>query len=271
MKKTNLVAIASGKGGVGKSAISANIANILASQGYSVALFDADFGLANLDVILNVKTDKTLLNVMRNECSLDEVAIKVKHNLILIPGDSGDEILNYKDKFLSENFIKELSSLDDLDFVIIDTATGIGENVQPFLEASDEVIVITVPDPAAITDAYATIKIASKFKESIFMLMNMARNEEEAILIFENLKKVAQNNIPNPPKLALLGYIPNSQGVAKSIKERTLFTEEYPHIIPTRELKEALSRLLVKLDKNPINTANSRGFIGFLKRLGDLV
>ncbi len=158
---TRFVAITSGKGGVGKSTVSANIANILANHGYKVGLLDADIGLANLDVILNVRIQKNLLHVLKGECALADIIVQVKPNLVLIPGESGDEILKYNDQFIYERFLEEAKVLDHLDFLIIDTGAGIGETIQVFLEAADEVIIVTVPDPAAITDAYATIKVTS--------------------------------------------------------------------------------------------------------------
>ena len=197
-KNTHFIAITSGKGGVGKSTISANLGNVLANNNYKVGLFDADIGLANLDVILNVRIQKNLLHVLRGECSLEDILIEVKPNLWLIPGESGDEILKYNDKNIYERFLNQASVLDELDFLIIDTGAGIGGNTLHFLEMADEVVVVTVPDPAAITDAYATIKTTSKTKENLLMILNVAKNENEALKIFENIKKVADSNIKNP-------------------------------------------------------------------------
>ena len=179
-KTTKFIAITSGKGGVGKSTISANLAFVLSQMGYKVGIFDADIGLANLDVMFGVRSDKNILHLLKGQASLDEIIVPINKNLTLIPGESGDEILKYSNEILFDKFVAEVSSLDELDYMIVDTGAGIGEHIQLFLNASDEVIVVAVPDPASITDAYAAIKVLSKNKKRIFMLMNMVKSESEA-------------------------------------------------------------------------------------------
>jgi len=265
-KQTKYIAITSGKGGVGKSTISANIANILAKNGYKVGLFDADIGLANLDVILNVRIDKNILHVLKGEVSLEDIVVPVKKNLLLIPGESGDEILKYNDQFLYERFFEETAILDDLDFMIIDTGAGIGGHTQLFLEAADEVVVVTVPDPAAITDAYATIKITSKVKPMIHLVLNMIKSPKEAELIYDKISKVAMANIENL-SLNLLGYLHQDKIIAKSIKQRTLFTDDAPSSSATLDIKRLVNNLVYRLERKVLNTNESRGFGGFIKSL----
>ena len=165
-KNTTFIAITSGKGGVGKSTISANMAYILWSIGYKVGIFDADIGLANLDLIFGVKAKYNLLDVLKSDISFEDVVINIESGLCLIPGYTGDEIFKYDTNIL-EKLSNQSVILDSLDYLIIDTGAGIGDNVQTFLNASDYLVVVTMPDPSALTDAYASIKVSSRHKNKI--------------------------------------------------------------------------------------------------------
>ncbi len=263
--KTKFVAVTSGKGGVGKSAISANLANILSKQGYKVALFDADIGLANLDIIFNVKAKKNLLDVLKGEATLEDIMISINENLILIPGENGEEILRHANGLVFERFLDEVSILDDIDYFIIDTGAGIGENTQMFLREADEVIVIVVPEPAAITDAYAMIKVMSKYKNDISLLLNMVKNEKEANAIFNKISKVAKENIGDFLNLYNLGYLLHDKVVLKSVKQRILFTKEFPHSLASENLEDVVFSLIYKMERKMLN--RKRGFGDFFKRI----
>ena len=266
-KKTRFVAITSGKGGVGKSTISSNLAYTLAQKGLNVGIFDADIGLANLDVMFNVKIKKNILHVLKGEATVKDILIPITRNLILIPGESGDEILKYSNMALFERFMQEAQVLDKLDIMIIDTGAGIGEHIQMFLNAADDVVVVTVPDPAAITDAYATIKTIATLRDDIGMIMNQVKNEREAVAVFEKIKKVADANIGGGLDLKLLGKINSDVKVANSIKQRALFSALYPSSIATKDIEQIAAKIAAKLERNVLVTSNESGLSGLFRRL----
>ena len=268
-KKTRFIAITSGKGGVGKSTISSNLAYNLAQKGLNVGIFDADIGLANLDVMFNVKIKKNILHVLKGEATVSDILIPITRNLILIPGESGDEILKYSDMALFERFMEEAQVLDKLDIMIIDTGAGIGEHIQMFLNAADDVVVVTVPDPAAITDAYATIKTIAALRNDVGVIMNQVKNEREAVGVFEKIKKVASVNIGGDLDLQFIGKINSDVKVSSSVKQRALFTALYPSAQATRDIEQISNKLASKLERNMLVTSNESGLSGLFRRLMD--
>ncbi|HEX5622935.1 MAG TPA: MinD/ParA family protein [Sulfuricurvum sp.] len=266
-KKTRFIAITSGKGGVGKSTISSNMAHVMAKHGLKVGIFDADIGLANLDVMFNVKIKKNILHVLKGEATVEEILVPIEKNLVLIPGESGEEILKYASSGLFERFMDEAHVLDDLDVMIIDTGAGIGEHIQLFLRACDDVIVVTVPDPAAITDAYATIKVTSRLRDEINVIMNQVRSDKEAAALFEKIQKVALSNIGEKLRLNYLGQISSDPKVSMSVKKRALYSREFPSSTPSAELEMIVKRIAKKLERNVLVNPQESGLGGLFKRL----
>lgn len=266
-KKTRFVAVTSGKGGVGKSSISSNLAVLLAEAGLKVGIFDADIGLANLDVMFNVKIRKNILHVLKGEARVKDILMPIAPNLILIPGESGEEIIRYTDGQLFERFMEEAEVLDDLDMLIMDTGAGIGDPIQMFLNAADDVIVVTVPDPAAITDAYATIKVTSRHRETISMIMNQVRSPKEATAVFEKIKKVAHANIGPNLKLKLLGQIHQDPKVALSVKQREMVVKAFPVTEASRDLRAIAGVLAKKVERDVLVRSAESGLKGLFQRL----
>ncbi|MDD5160946.1 MAG: MinD/ParA family protein [Sulfuricurvum sp.] len=266
-KKTRFIAITSGKGGVGKSTISSNMAYIMAKYGLKVGIFDADIGLANLDVMFNVKIQKNILHVLKGEARVEDILVPIEKNLVLIPGESGEEIFKYASGGLFERFMEQASVLDDLDVMIIDTGAGIGEHIQLFLRACDDVIVVTVPDPAAITDAYATIKVTARLRDEINVIMNQVRSSKEAEGLFEKIHKVAQANIGGGLRLNYLGQVSSDPKISNSVKKRALFSRDFPSSTPSVELEQIVKRIAKKLERNVLVDPKESGLGGLFKRL----
>jgi flagellar biosynthesis protein FlhG len=264
---TKVISITSGKGGVGKSTISANVAYKLSEAGFKVAILDADIGLANLDVMFNVKINKNILHLLKGQATFKDIAIEINPNLTLIPGESGEEIFNYSDGFDFDKFFSEIASLKDLDFLLVDTGAGIGDNIQRFLNAADEIIVVTVPDPAAITDAYATIKIIAKNRDNIHLVVNQVSTPKEAETIFSKIDKVATTNISPDLKLNLLGKLTKDQVVSKSVKKRTLFTQEMPNSSAAIDIENIINSILSKLERKMLGEGQKKGMSNFFRNL----
>ena len=261
------VTITSGKGGVGKSTIAANIAYLLAVYGYKVAIFDADIGLANQDIILNVKPKYTILDVMKGTIAFEDAIVTINENLFLIPGESGEEIFRFNNQELLENFYKGIEKFDELDYLIIDTGAGIGEGVQSFIKASTDTVIITIPDPSAIMDAYSMIKYSAKIKETLYLLVNQAKNKKEAIDIYKKIVSVAKKHIPQPVVLEFLGYMQRSSLVEEASKKRELIVKSYPSSIPALQIADIVKKLTNSLTKSGEEIKSSSNISIFFKRL----
>lgn len=268
---TRFIAITSGKGGVGKSSISANLAYALWKNGKKVAVFDADIGLANLDLIFGVKTPYNILHALRGEVKFNEVVHTIQEGLYLIPGDSGDEILKYANTGVLERFVEESDILDSIEYMIIDTGAGIGGITQRFLDASDMLVVVTMRDPSALTDAYATIKLNAKSKNDIALIVNMAQNAKEARAIYDRIRGVALEKIPSL-HLHYLGFLAQSNVIAQATRARELFYKAQPLSPPKFQLDEILKQIfaleskLFSVEQNMLSQSQS-ALGSFFKRM----
>lgn len=261
------ITVTSGKGGVGKSTISANLAFALSQYGYKVAIFDADIGLANLDIIFNVQPKHNLLDVLKGKVDFEDVLININKNLVLIPGESGEDILNFRDEELIDRFLEGAKKFKNFDFLIIDTGAGIGDSVRAFIKASTETIIITAPDPAAIMDAYAMIKYTSKVKEKVFMILNSVKNKKEAVNIYNKIKSVANKYLENSIKIEMFGYIEYSPNIIQASKNRELFVQREPMSKPTLELIEIVKKITSNLTKNGEKIDKNSSIYTFFKKL----
>ena len=262
---TRVIAITSGKGGVGKSTISANLGYALHALGFKVALFDADIGLANLDVLLRVNAKKNIFHVLKGECELKDVAVDIEKGFTLIPGESGEDIIKYADERNLNNFFTQLDFLKSYDFFIIDTSAGIDKRVQVFLDAADDVLVVTVPEPAAITDAYAMIKVISEKRDIVYMILNEVANEKEARNVFKTIFNVAKSNIKRDFRLQMLGFIQKNKIISSSSIKRELFVKEFPNTSVSEQVFNIAKKIAKISERNVLESKS--GIKGFFKKI----
>lgn len=265
-KNAKIITVTSGKGGVGKTNVTVNLAIALSELGYRVVIMDADFGFANIDILFGIIPEYTLLDVIYNRKGIMEILSKGPQNIQFISGGSGVEELVKLDREKIEKFIQNMVVLDSIaDIILVDTGAGLSDSVMSFVLAADEVIVVTTPEPTAITDAYALIKMISHRDKGklIKVVVNRAEDELEAEEILEKLFVVANKFLKM--NLEKLGFILKDESVVKAVKIQQPFTISYPKSSASRQIRE-ITRKLVNVE-NTVSNTNSGGIKAFVSRL----
>lgn len=224
-----VLSVTSGKGGVGKSNVVANLAMALAKLDKKVLIIDADLGVGNMDVLLGLSPQYNLNHVLAGECSLPEIIVDVGPNIKLIPAGSGVQEYTSLGQHEKLKLLDELDMLEEaFDVMIIDTEAGISDNVTYFTVAAQEIIVVVSPEPTSITDAYALIKLlATRYSEHHFkVLVNMARDSEDALEVFRKLANVAGRFLDI--SLDYLGCVVRDEKLVEAVKKQKAVFELYP-------------------------------------------
>lgn len=246
LKQTRVIVITSGKGGVGKSTLALNIALSMCSMGKKVILMDADLGMANIDIMLGLVPQYNLYHMMLERKSLKDIIISGPDGLSIIPGGSGiSELANLKEEQL-RHILVELGKLDgEYDYMIIDTGAGISNNVISFVLASDDVIVITTPEPTSLTDAYGIVKIASRdnYKGNLFLLVNRVTSDTEGVMVGEKLRIIVKRFLDMDIKI--LGYITNEPLIEEGIRRQEAFIKIFPKSMAAGDINR-ITRYLIK-------------------------
>lgn len=225
-----VIAITGGKGGVGKTNVSVNISLALADLGKRVVLLDADFGLANVDVMLGLNPQRTLAEVMNGECELRDVLLPGPGGVRIVPASSGTKSMVEMTPMQHAGLIQAFSEIgDQIDVLVVDTAAGIGDSVTSFVRAAQEVIMVVCDEPTSITDAYALIKLLSrdhgmtKFR----VLANMAHSPQEGRNIYAKLVNVTERFLDDVT-LQYLGAIPYDEAVRKAAQKQQAVYQAFP-------------------------------------------
>lgn len=262
---TRVISITSGKGGVGKTNIATNLAYALARAGKKVLVFDADLGLANIDILLGITPQYTIEHVIKGEKKLSDVIIHTPEGIHILPSSSGVEELTNLSLFQKKRLIDEFSLLNEVyDFMIVDTPAGISSNVIYFNLAASEIINIVEPDPTSFTDAYALMKVLSvRYGVSEFkIVVNCVDSEAQAKDLFEKMDLVCKRFLDI--RLEYLGHIFKDEKIIDAVRKQRPVMELYPY--------SKASRCLYQICNTLCNIAPERHISGlrrFLNRLFD--
>jgi flagellar biosynthesis protein FlhG len=264
---TRVYAITSGKGGVGKTAVVANTAAAMAKIGKKVLILDADLGLANIDVVFGIAPKYNLNHFFAGDNDLSEILADGPHGIKILPAGSGVQNFTRLD---SKQKLKLLDGLDQMhnefDFVLIDTEAGISENVTYFNTAAQEILVVTTPDPTAITDAYALMKLLStQYHEKRFnLVVNQIQHENEALDVYRKLTMVSNRYLDI--SIDFLGSIPADRQMTDAIRKQRVIVDLYP----SSKISTSFHSLAATIcSEHPVSTPKG-GVQFFWKKLLDI-
>ena len=245
-KSVRVISVTSGKGGVGKTNITANLAIALARLGRQVLIWDADLGLANIDILLGLNSRYNINHLLNGDKTLEEIIIEGPEGVKIMPASSGIQEMAALSEGQKVRLLNEFDHYNvNLDFLLIDTGAGVSSNVMYFNMAAQECIIVVTPEPTSITDAYALIKImTTKYNEKSFkILMNLVSSAEEAKAIFTLLASVADKHLDSI-SLDYLGYIPRDEYIPESIKKQRALLDLYPSAESSKFFKDLAKRVI---------------------------
>lgn len=228
-RRLKLVTVTSGKGGVGKSSVTVNLALALSTMGYNVLVVDADFGLANIDVMLGITSRYNLSHLLRGQRTMDEIIQRGYQGVNFVSGGSGVYDLLSMDSAQIESVLDGIMQMKDgLDIILFDTGAGINDSVLKMIMASSEAVVVTTPEPTAILDAYALVKTINKNESAppVRLLMNKAESRQEAVNAITGFQGIIRKYLNRD--IESLGYILYDPEMTKSIKRQTPIVVSHP-------------------------------------------
>lgn len=238
------ITITSGKGGVGKSSIVTNMAYILGQRSKTTCILDADLSLGNIDVMFGIIPKFNIKDVFEGVKTIEEIILEGPSGIRFIPATSGISEFSTLTNEEKNVLLSALQELPEFDYMIIDTSAGISSNVVYFNSISEDIIVVVTPDPASITDSYATIKVLNKKtgRRDFKIILNMVKDEEEALRTFRKLLLVTDRflNI----YLDFAGYVPMDRNINEATRRQKLWVEHYPETDATKALLKICDKLV---------------------------
>lgn len=222
-RKPLVISVTSGKGGVGKTLASVSIAGAASDYGYKVLLIDGDLGLANVDVVLGLQSRYNVVDVLDGRVDLEDIILTGPKGMRIIPSGSGVTRLTKLSQIERLQLMDQIDNISEkFDIIIIDTGAGVSDNVLNFLNCSDKILVVTTPEPHAMTDAYALIKVMNEeqITKQIDFVVNMVRSQEEGVAVAERLKEVSKKFIG--ADIFYRGGILHDPMLQKAVKQRSV-------------------------------------------------
>jgi len=258
-RPVKVIAVTGGKGGVGKTTVSANLAVSIAAQGRDVMLLDADLGLANVDVVLGLHTRYHMGHVIKGECALEDAIVTGPHGLQIVPAASGIKHMANLSETEHAGIIRAFSDLyHRIDVLVVDTAAGLNDSVTTFTQAAHHVVVVVCDEPASITDAYALIKVLSREHgvKRFHVLANQTRRSGEGPGLFQKISRVCDRFLN--VTLEFAGSVPFDDYLRRAVQRQTAVVDAYPASISSIALKN----LALKADKWSV-PQGARGHLEF--------
>ena len=262
--KTRVITVTSGKGGVGKSSFSVNLAIALSGLGKRVLIIDADFGLANVDVMLGVTSRYDLANVVRGEMHIRDVILKGHGGVQFISGGSGVLDLIKLSEAQLAHFVDSLLQLEDIaDIIIFDTGAGVTDNILRLIRSSTEAIVVTTPEPTAIMDAYALVKIMRQAEDLplVRLLVNKAYSPSEGRDTLNSFLRIANRYMQL--EIDPLGYVLQDNAMSRAVRLQSPILVSFPKSVAAQNIQQ----IAAKLCDVRIEHMQRGGIRGFLERI----
>ncbi len=258
-----VIAITSGKGGVGKTNLAVNLALALRRRGLRVLVIDADLGMANVDILLGSASRKYLLDLVRPDVKLDDVIVETPHGIQYISGGSGIEkalAYDHAEKLLLQQKLADCATRADL--ILVDTGAGLGRNVMDFILAADEVLLVTTPEPTSLTDAYAVMKAYSIYatQKNLRLIINRVYEPKESREVAMKLQRAAEKFLHM--KVPCLGYVFEDTAVTKAVRRQAPLLKETPNAAAARCI-DALAQALLTGSEMHVK----HGWKGFLQQI----